>query len=330
MLTKEYNITAKIVEVGSNKLLGYKLEGLTDKTVGYCTEKQFLELSERNKVTGFYFASNSVAQYLDALPVYEANAQEFTPLPNEDILSIKFPLINLINQQRAESVNQAYSNFITGDKLKDFCDEVSGYGYRDGFIKLDNWINGFAYKGNIGALFGLRRTGKTVILRQLAAKYIKQGVKVAYAAFGYRDCDFNRLFNAVEQLAGDGYQLILLDEVTRTKGFYDSSMSLADRVSEAKIVIAGTDSLMLYWAMREPLFGRTITAKTTGMRYEEYNRLFPNKTIADFVRDGGVLWDSEPESVEEYLRTSVIENMKNSVNMLEDWHTIATQLEKSD
>ena len=140
MLTKEYNITAKIVEVGSNKLLGYKLEGLTDKAVGYCTEKQFQELAERNKVTGFYFASNSVAQYLDALPVYEANAQEFTPLPNEDILSIKFPLINLINQQRTESVNQAYNNFITGDKLKDFCDEVSGYGYRDGFIKLDKRI----------------------------------------------------------------------------------------------------------------------------------------------------------------------------------------------
>ena len=223
------------------------------------------------------------------------------------------------------AVQIEYDKFITGDELKAHIEKNAGFNKRDAFYKLSEWLQDLRPDGHIGALFGLRRTGKTVVLHQLAYEYMSKGVKVAYAVYGYKQTEFNVVYKAIKRLVKEGYQIVLLDEITRTEGFYDSSMLLSDDVC-AKVVIAGTESLMLWWAMGDPLFGRTILAKTTTMRYQEYKRLFRDATLIDFMCYGGVLWDNErgndvEVTIEKYLETSVIENIKNSVNLLEDWHT---------
>jgi hypothetical protein len=120
-------------------------------------------------------------------------------------------------------------------------------------------------------------------------------------------------------LVSAGYQIILIDEITNTECVLDSVMALPDEIN-AKVVIAGTSSLLIHWAMGGALFGRVVTVSTTGMRYAEYIRLFENANIDEFMRSGGVLWDeNEPRSVKAYLETSVVENITHSLGMLEDW-----------
>ena len=230
------------------------------------------------------------------------------------------------DRERNIEIQKEYDRFYTGEMLETLTSGNATLNKRDMFYTMESWLKCMSHDGHIGALFGLRRTGKTVILHQIAAEFIKKGVLVAYATYRYKEHDFNIVFHAVKKLADEGYQLILLDEITRTEGFYDGAMGLSDDVC-AKVIIVGTESLMLWWAMSEPLFGRTITAKTTSMRYREYKHIFPDSLLMDFMRYGGVLWDKEkhddtPITVEGYLRTSVVENIKNSINLLDDWHTI--------
>ena len=223
-------------------------------------------------------------------------------------------------KEREAAIQKEYNRFVTGERLLQLTQLSAEHNSRDAYGKLCEWIDkrNFAHDGHIGTLFGLRRTGKTVIMHQLAHRYYKKGIKVAYATYRYKEAEFNSIIPAVQRLVDEGYSLILLDEITRTEGFYNGSMTLSDLLT-AKIVVAGTESLMLYWSMCDPLFGRTVSGRTTSMRYEEYKRIFPDRGIENFMRDGGVLWENEPETVSDYLRTSVVENIKNSVNLLESW-----------
>ena len=218
-------------------------------------------------------------------------------------------------------VDDEYLRFLLGNKLQNESQKYSHYNYRDAVHKMSEFLKKKS-KGSVGVVYGLRRTGKTVALYHIAAKYIKAGWNVAYATFNYNQHDFNAVLRAIHKLTDEGYELILLDEISRCYGFLNSAMELSDRVN-GKVIIAGTDSMMVRWAMNDALFGRTCVADTTNMSFGEYKRIFPGKSIENFVRDGGVLWDFEPESVEQYLRTSVIENIKNSVSFLEsDQHVI--------
>jgi len=231
----------------------------------------------------------------------------------------------------SQAVQREYNRFVTGEDLADLTKGSATLNKRDAFAKLDNWVSEFSSNGHIGALLGLRRTGKTIILHQLANKYHNKNIKVAYASYGYKQHEFNVVLAAVDRLVEEGHKLILLDEITRAEGFYDGAMHLAD-LTRAKVVIAGTESLMLHWSTLDPLFGRTVKARTTGMRYSEYVRLFPGLTIIDFINKGGVFWADNKPDVVEYLRSSVVENIKNSINLLEDWHkfTIKESLRNID
>ena len=221
-----------------------------------------------------------------------------------------------MNSNKAEIIQREYDNFVTGDKLRRLIFDNAKLYRRDGFDKLDRFAQKDGHTGKVGTLFGLRRTGKTVLLHQLADMALKRGDKVAYATYSYEQHEINAVIPAIERLIQEGYKLILLDEITRTTGFYERAMYLSDSAL-ANIVIAGTDSLALLWAMQDPLFGRTVTVKTTPMRYAEFHRLFTEKDIVEFLHYGGVIWDTEvPGSVEDYLRTSVVENITRSVNLV--------------
>ena len=221
-----------------------------------------------------------------------------------------------MSSNKAEIIQREYERFVTGEDLQRLTSLSAKLNKRDGFDKLDTFAQKDGHTGKIGALFGLRRTGKTVLLHQLADQALKRGDKVAYAEYRYEQHDINAVIPAIEKLIKEGYKLILLDEITRTTGFYEQSMYLSDRAL-ANIIIAGTESLALLWAMQDPLYGRTVTVKTTPMRYEEFHRLFPEKNIIQFLHYGGVIWETEvPSGVEEYLQTSVVENITRSVNLV--------------
>ena len=231
--------------------------------------------------------------------------------------------IPVLTDSSISVVDFEYSRFLVNDELNAEISKIKQFNSRNAVAKMINFID-TTKNGHIGVLYGLRRTGKTVALFQIAEHYIKNGKKVAYATFNYRNHDFNAVLQAIHRLVSLGYELVLLDEISRCDGFLNCAMELSDKVG-AKVVIAGTESLMIRWAMRDALFGRTCVAETTTMWFDEYRRIFPDRNIANFVKDGGVLWESEPESVEDYLMTSVIQNIKNSADFLESDQCVVDQ-----
>ena len=183
--------------------------------------------------------------------------------------------------QRMEHFN---TNVVTGPALLALAEGVRGWQKRDCYQQL----NAYLYSSEcdrVCLLFGLRRTGKTTLLRQAVldmspaeiAKtvYIKASAQVTMA-------DLNR---DMEQLAARGFRYVLLDEVTLMREFIDSAALLSDiyAAQGMKIVLSGTDSLGFWFALHQELYDRARMIHTTFIPYRENSRLLGIHEIDEYI-----------------------------------------------
>ena len=140
-----------------------------------------------------------------------------------------------------------------------------------------------------GVLFGLRRTGKTILLRQwlLHLPYEERN-KAAYLTIeGELFSDIKKDLNT---LRNNGFKYVVIDEITISEDFIDCCAPLSDNycASGMKIFITGTDSLSLLFALGEGLYDRDYTLHTTHIPFSEWKRL-TGKSIDDYIKWGGLL-----------------------------------------
>lgn len=235
--------------------------------------------------------------------------------------------------QRMEHFN---TNVVTGPALLALAEGVRGWQKRDCYQQL----NAYLYSSEcdrVCLLFGLRRTGKTTLLRQAVldmspaeiAKtvYIKASAQVTMA-------DLNR---DMEQLAARGFRYVLLDEVTLMRDFIDSAALLSDiyAAQGMKIVLSGTDSLGFWFALHQELYDRARMIHTTFIPYREHSRLLGIHEIDEYIRYGGTLRAGEldfegaevnaedasfrdDESTRRYIDTAICRNIQHSLACCED------------
>ena len=235
--------------------------------------------------------------------------------------------------QRMEHFN---TNVVTGPALLALAEGVRGWQKRDCYQQL----NAYLYSSEcdrVCLLFGLRRTGKTTLLRQAVldmspaeiAKtvYIKASAQVTMA-------DLNR---DMEQLAARGFRYVLLDEVTLMRDFIDSAALLSDiyAAQGMKIVLSGTDSLGFWFALHQELYDRARMIHTTFIPYRENSRLLGIHEIDEYIRYGGTLRAGEldfegaevnaedasfrdDESTRRYIDTAICRNIQHSLACCED------------
>lgn len=142
------------------------------------------------------------------------------------------------------------TNVVTGSALLSLSENVRGWQKRDCYRQL----NAYLYNtecDRVCILFGLRRTGKTTLLRQAVLDMTSEDTtKTAYIKATKRDtiADLNR---DMEQLRSLGFHFVLLDEVTLMRDFIDSAALLSDiyAAQGMKIVLSGTDSLGFWFAL---------------------------------------------------------------------------------
>lgn len=246
------------------------------------------------------------------------------------------------SKKKSPKIKQELSFFecnVTIDReLFAMSQDVDGWEKRDCFSQLEDYL----YRGErtrICLIYGLRRTGKTTMLRQAVADMTKEDqLKSAYIKVRRGDTmamlnrDLKRLFDA-------GYKYVFLDEVTLMGDFIDSAALFSDVFATMgmKIVLSGTDSLGFWLAMDEELYDRAKLIHTTFIPYREYSRLLGIDSMDEYIRYGGTLRAGEinfedrelnvedasfrdDETTRRYIDTAICRNIQNSLACYEDGH----------
>jgi len=211
-----------------------------------------------------------------------------------------------------------FGEFIIGEDLSALCTDFIDMKHRDAYYEAEDFVSRQDTVRLVGLIYGMRSTGKTVILKQLAGRpnFVSES---AYLTLNYDEYSINDVFTWMKNLQRIGIKFFYVDEITWADGFADRAMGFADKFashSSVRIILSGTDSLAFTFAKQSSLHGRYMQFNTTRMSYPEYNRI-TNGDILDYVRSGGVFWRNErpnAEELEDYLHSSVVRNFLNSIN----------------
>ena len=228
------------------------------------------------------------------------------------------------------------TNVVTGSPLLALSENVRSWQKRDCYQQLNTYLHS-SECDRVCLLFGLRRTGKTTLLRQAVLDMTPEdAAKTAYIKITTADT-MSALNRDMEQLRAMGFRYVLLDEVTLMRDFIDSAALLSDvyAAQGMKIVLSGTDSLGFWFALRQELYDRAKAIHTTFIPYREHSRLLGISGIDEYIRYGGTLRAGElafedaevnaedasfrdDESTRRYIDTAICKNIQHSLACYED------------
>lgn len=192
----------------------------------------------------------------------------------------------------------------------------------------------------ICAIYGLRRTGKTVLMQQAFLSLSEECRKQSVFITCNRDSDFYNILKYIKNSIDDGKKYFFIDEITYADKFQKLAEILSDNyvsLHNARIVVTGTDSLGLSLPTHSNLYDRSILVHTTYMPFAEFARITGNKSIDYYMKHGSTLSDISPfESDDfgrEYLETSIVENFIKSLEKsegLRSYPPVLTELYDND
>lgn len=228
------------------------------------------------------------------------------------------------------------TNVVIGRGLYTMTEGVRDWEKRDCFEQLQKYINGSGYD-RVCLLYGLRRTGKTTMLRQALLEMSEEQIgKAVYIKARSMDtmAAMNRDLKKLQEL---GYKYIFIDEVTLMSDFIDSAALFSDIYAAMgmKIVLSGTDSLGFWFTLRQELYDRAVTIHTTFIPFREHSRLLGIDSIDEYIRYGGTLRAGElafddadvnaedasfrdNETTRRYIDTAICENIQHSLDCCKD------------
>ena len=217
------------------------------------------------------------------------------------------------------------TNIRTGETLRTFSSSVRRYRKRECFRQLHDYIYGEP-QDKVFILYGLRRTGKTTMIRQIFAEMSDAELsKAAFIQITARDtlADVNRDLKALEE---QGFRYVFLDEVTLMEDFIEGAALFSDVFAACgmKIVLSGTDSLGFLFTEDEQLYDRCILLHTTFIPYREFESVLGIYGIDEYIRYGGTMslggvhynetsTFASKESADEYVDTAIARNIQHSL-----------------
>ncbi|MCR4839124.1 MAG: AAA family ATPase [Eubacterium sp.] len=177
-------------------------------------------------------------------------------------------------------------------------------------------------------LYGLRRTGKTIMMAQAIIDIND------YDNCIYLFCEKGDTMRDVHSYLRNAPQkYVFIDEATRISNFINTSSVLSDiyAFSGKRVVVAGTESLGFMIAKNDQLYNRMTLLHTTFIPYKEFHYLL-GKSLDEYIMYGGMLslegdiYNQEVysgqekrksnEPYEEYLDGAIVHNVMHT---LEHW-----------
>ena len=222
-------------------------------------------------------------------------------------------------------------NAITGSGLLEMAETAKDFKKRDCYEKISSYLYGKP-ADKVCLVYGLRRTGKTTLLKQLILDMKEEDRKQTIyikARGGETIADLNKDIKLARE---KGIKFFLIDEITLLEDFIDNAALLSDvyAVQGLKFVLSGTDSLGFYFAESEELYDRAVTVHTTFIPYKEHARLLGITSIDEYIRYGGTLKAGEldfedaelnveeatfrdDETARRYIDTAICKNIQHSL-----------------
>lgn len=212
-----------------------------------------------------------------------------------------------------------------GEQLRSYVSPVKDYKKRECYSKLHEYIYG-GHQDRVFVLYGLRRTGKTTLIRQIIADMAENDFqKSAFIQVKVSD-DLGKLNKDLKHLESQGFKYVFIDEVTLMEDFIDGAALFSDIYAACgmKIVLSGTDSLGFLFTKSEELYDRCITLHTTFIPYREFENVLGIKGIDEYIRFGGTMSlsgvnyneespFSDSKRTDEYIDTAIAKNIQHSL-----------------
>ena len=221
--------------------------------------------------------------------------------------------------------DKAFSSARTGEALRRFIAPVKSFKKRDIYPALHDYVFG-NISDRVFILYGLRRTGKTTMIRQVISEMTEEMFeRTAFIQINSSNslAGINRELRELEDL---GYRYIFLDEVTLMEDFIEGAALFSDVYASSgmKIVLSGTDSLGFVFSEDNQLYDRCIMLHTTLIPYREFERVLDIKGIDEYIRYGGTMsmggvnYNSAPTfatkaSTDEYVDSAIARNIQHSL-----------------
>ena len=230
----------------------------------------------------------------------------------------------------AEDTYTFKSDVLIGKALKPFTESVRDFERRSCYAELESFLER-GYPGKVFILYGLRRTGKTTLIRQAIASLSARDFDRAAFIQVKPGITLGEINADLRWLRDHDYQYVFIDEITLAEDFIEGAALLSDiyAASGIKIVLSGTDSLGFLLSESEELYDRCILLHTTWIPYREFERVLNIKGIDEYIRYGGTMslggkHYNEPvtfktrKSTDEYIDSAIARNIQHSLRLYQD------------
>ena len=217
-----------------------------------------------------------------------------------------------------------------GDVLRAQIAVVRKYKKRECIQKLRDYIFGDD-TDKVFVLYGLRRTGKTTMIRQILAELSDEEFSKAVFIQAKHGDTLSDINDDLRLLESKGFKYVFIDEVTLIEDFIEGAALFSDIYagSGMKIVLTGTDSLGFIFTQDDQLYDRAITLHTTFIPYREFEDVLGIAGIDEYIRYGGTMSISgknyNKESTfatakksNEYIDTAIANNIQHSLKYYQD------------
>lgn len=217
-----------------------------------------------------------------------------------------------------------------GEQLRSWVAPVKKYNRRECYRTLHQFVFG-EQQDKVFILYGLRRTGKTTLIRQTLLDMTPEQLdKAAFIQVKSKD-SLSAINSDLKYLEAQGYKYVFIDEVTLMEDFIEGAALFSDIYASSgmKIVLSGTDSLGFIFTEYEQLYDRCLMLHTTFISYREFESVLGIKGIDEFIRYGGTMSMgginynekssfATKKSADEYIDSAIARNIQHSLKYYQD------------
>lgn len=224
-----------------------------------------------------------------------------------------------------------FSEVKYGQELLDFVEPIRSYKKRECFTKLRDYVYGNS-TDRVFILYGLRRTGKTTLIRQVISEMPEDMLNQTAFVQITPQIDLAKINLDMRQLKKQGYRYVFIDEVTLMDDFIEGAALFSDIFASSgmKVVLSGTDSLGFVFSEDQELYDRCFMLHTTFVPYREFENVLGIKGIDEYIRYGGTMslggvdynrtgmTFATKESTTEYVDSAIARNIQHSLKNYQD------------
>lgn len=194
---------------------------------------------------------------------------------------------------------------------------------RKAYVEVEEYVKSNKRDTKICAIYGIRRTGKSTLMEQVAQNLSDEQKKQAWFITCNNDTDFYDVVAFITKMLEKGDKYFFIDEITSAKNFQNIGQVLSDvfvKMDDAKIVVTGKDSLGLSLVHRGMMYDRIKFIPTTYTSFSEYSTLTGVNNIDDYIKLGSTLKTdcfSSYKETQNYIETSIVSNIIGSLEKSE-------------